>query len=122
MYKDGRAMDHISLARESDLMLLCPATANTINKLAAGIAEDMIGALFLANNFKTPYWVVPAMNSEMFKHPATANSLATLEKWGARIFETAEGRLACGEFGQGKMLEPSAIFEEIQRFFMGNKL
>jgi len=117
MYEQGRAMDHIQLARQTDLMLLCPATANTINKLSAGIAEDLIGSLFLANNFKTPYWIIPAMNSEMYQHPATVDSLGRLKKWGCRVFDTTEGRLACGEYGHGKMLEPSTVFTEIQNFF-----
>lgn len=121
MYQAGRAMDHINLARESDLMILCPATANSINKLTAGIADDIIGALFLANNFKTPYWIVPAMNTEMYLHPATTASLKKLETWGARVFETAAGRLACGEDGLGKMLEPDTLFEEIESFFKKRK-
>ena len=121
MYQSGRAMDHIKLARESDLILLCPATANSINKLAAGIADDVVGALFLANNFQTPYWVVPAMNVEMYKHPATQRSLAQLNEWGARVFETASGRLACAEEGLGRMLEPEDLFKEIQKFFKGKK-
>lgn len=117
MYQAGRAMDHINLARESDLMILCPATANSINKLAGGIADDVIGALFLANNFKTPFWIVPAMNTAMYTHPATQESLKKLERWGARVFETNEGRLACGEEGLGKMLEPEELFKEIESFF-----
>jgi phosphopantothenoylcysteine synthetase/decarboxylase len=121
MYESGRAMDHINLAREADLILLCPATANSINKLAAGIADDIIGALFLANNFKSPYWIVPAMNSEMYKHPATQNSLKLLEKWGAKVFGTNEGRLACGEEGLGKMVEPADLLNEIESFFKKGK-
>jgi phosphopantothenoylcysteine synthetase/decarboxylase len=121
VYEPGKAMDHINLARNSDLMILCPATANSINKVAAGIADDIIGALFLANNFKTPYWIVPAMNSEMYKHPATQDSLKKLEKWGVRVFETNEGRLACGEGGLGKMLEPDELFKEIEAFFKKGK-
>lgn len=117
MYQSGRVMDHISLARESDLILLCPATANSINKLAAGIAEDLIGSLFLANNFRTPYWIVPAMNTEMYQHPATQASINMLGSWGARVFGTNEGRLACGEEGFGKMMEPEELFVEIQKFF-----
>ncbi len=119
MYEQGRAMDHIQLARESDLMILCPATANTINKLAAGVADDFIGALFLANNFKTPYWIVPAMNTEMYQHPATVTSLERLSKWGCRVFKTEDGRLACGEYGHGKMIEPSEILKEINIHFSG---
>lgn len=117
MFNPNHAMDHINLARESDLLIVCPATANTINKLASGIADDLIGSVFLANNFKNPYWVVPAMNSEMYAHPATQNSIKQLEKWGAKVFKTNAGRLACGEEGYGKMLEPEELFKEIMEFF-----
>ncbi len=116
VYEPGHPMDHISLAREADLILLCPATANSINKLAAGIADDLIGTLFLANNFKKPYWVVPAMNTQMYEHPATQESLKKLSHWGARIFDTQDGRLACGEVGSGKMVEPDEVFKEIEKF------
>lgn len=115
MYEPGRPMDHINLAREADLILLCPATANSINKLAAGIAEDLIGTLFLANNFQKPYWVVPAMNTQMYEHPATQDALKKLKSWGARIFDTQDGRLACGEIGSGKMVEPEEVFKEIEK-------
>ena len=121
MYQAGRAMDHIQLARESDLILLCPATANSINKLAAGISDDLIGALFLANNFKTPYWIAPAMNAEMFKHPATQASLGRLREWGARVIEPGTGLLACGEEGPGRLVEPDDLLIEIERFFTGGK-
>lgn len=117
LWREGRAMDHIELARTSDLILLCPATANTINKLANGIAEDLVGALFLANNFKVPYWVVPAMNSEMYGHPATQKSLKTLSDWGCRVFETQDGSLACGEFGKGRMVEPNDLYAEVLKYF-----
>lgn len=117
MYQPGRAMDHIQMARESDLILLCPATANQINRLAAGLADDLIGALFLANNFKTPYWIFPAMNTEMFLHPATQASIKALGGWGCSVFDTDEGRLACGEVGFGRMLEPSKITAAVLEFF-----
>lgn len=116
MYAPGRPMDHIDLAREADLILLCPATANTLNKLANGIADDLVGALFLANNFKKPYWIAPAMNTEMYQHPATQRSIAMLKEWGARVFDTNEGRLACGEEGLGKMKEPEEILSEIRQY------
>lgn len=117
MYQSGNAMDHIQLARDADLILLCPATANAINRLAAGLADDLIGALFLANNFKTPYWIFPAMNTEMFLHPATQDSIKKLGSWGCRVSETDEGRLACGEVGVGRMLEPAKITAAILEFF-----
>ena len=71
-------MDHIHHVRWADLIVLCPATANTINRLAAGIADDLIGTMFLAHDFTKPYVVVPAMNAAMYAHPATAESLERL--------------------------------------------
>lgn len=117
LFSSGHALDHIKLARECDLLILCPATANSINKLAAGIADDLIGSLFLANGFKKPYWIAPAMNIEMFKHPATQRSLSVLKEWGANILDTGEGDLACGEYGPGRLQEPDSIFKSINELF-----
>jgi phosphopantothenoylcysteine decarboxylase/phosphopantothenate--cysteine ligase len=106
MFERGRALDHISLVDWTDLLLVYPATANHITRLRAGLADDLIGCLFLANNFRKPYWIAPAMNSNMLAHPAVADALAVLEGWGARVLPTGEGRLACGEIGYGRLLEP----------------
>ena len=70
-FAPGSLMDHIHLVRRADLIVLCPATANTINRLAAGIADDLIGTMFLAFDFGVPYVIVPAMNAAMYEHPAT---------------------------------------------------
>jgi phosphopantothenoylcysteine decarboxylase len=115
MFERGRALDHISLVDEADLLLLYPATANHITRLRAGLADDLIGSLFLANNFRKPYWVAPAMNSHMFAHPAVTAALATLDEWGCRILPTGEGRLACGTVGYGRVLEPEAALELIRK-------
>lgn len=115
-------MEHISLTRSADLFILYPATANTLNRLVAGLADDWIGSLFLANNFKKPYWIAPAMNTQMYLHPATQASLRQLTSWGAKIFETSEGRLACGEEGVGRLVEPQVLVGEIETYFeMGAK-
>ena len=114
MFERGRALDHIHLVDETDLLLLYPATANHITRLRAGLADDLIGCLFLANNFRKPYWVAPAMNSNMFAHPAVTEALATLDEWGCRILPTGEGRLACGTVGYGRLLEPAAVLELIR--------
>ena len=106
LFERGRAHDHIHLAEWADLLLLYPATANHITRLHAGFADDLIGCLFLANNFRKPYWIAPAMNSNMLAHPAVTGALATLESWGCRVLPTGEGRLACGEIGYGRLLEP----------------
>jgi phosphopantothenoylcysteine decarboxylase/phosphopantothenate--cysteine ligase len=113
MFERGRALDHISLVDWADLLLVYPATANHITRLRAGLADDLIGCLFLANNFRKPYWVAPAMNSHMFAHPAVAEALSTLEAWGCRVLPTGEGRLACGTVGYGRLLEPEPTAELI---------
>ncbi|MBF0547030.1 MAG: flavoprotein [Candidatus Riflebacteria bacterium] len=106
---------HIDLPDWADLLILCPATANTINALAAGLADNLIGSTFLANNFRKPYLIAPAMNTNMFLHPATQESLKKLEAWGVRILPTDEGRLACGTSGPGRLLEPEKILLEIMK-------
>lgn len=106
LYEAGRTMDHIRLARWADLALLCPATANTINRLAAGVADDPIGALFLAWELeRKPYLVAPAMNATMWDHPATRAAREKLAGFGARLLPVGDGRLACGEQGEGRLLE-----------------
>ena len=113
MFAPGQLMDHINLIKWADLVILAPATANTLNRLAQGLADDLIGALFLAHDWQKPYLIAPAMNTKMYTHPATQKSLNTLREWGVKILPTAEGYLACGDEGQGKMLEPDLILEAI---------
>jgi len=129
VFERGHAHDHINLVDWADLLLLYPASANHINRLRAGLADDLIGCLFLANNFRLaddligclflannfrkPTWVAPAMNSNMLAHPAVTEALSTLESWGCRILPTGEGRLACGEIGYGRLLEPEQVAELI---------
>ena len=105
----GSHMDHIHLVRRADLIVLCPATANTINRLAAGIADDLIGTMFLAFDFRVPYIVVPAMNAAMYEHPATAAALDRLTGWGIEVIQPSAGALACGEIGPGRLAEPDDI-------------
>jgi len=114
MYAVGSVMDHIHLARWADLILMAPATANTINKLAAGIGDDLVSTLFLAHDFKKPFLIVPAMNTKMYEHPTTQKSMSELKKMGVQILETASGVLACGEIGYGRLLEPDLILKEIE--------
>ena len=114
LWEEGRALDHIELARAADLALLCPATANTINRLAAGLADDPVGALFLAWELKQkPWWIAPAMNHCMWQHRATAASLAKLRDWGVRVLDPVDGPHACGEAGAGRLMEPEAIAAEV---------
>lgn len=121
-FEAGRYMDHIHLERWADLILLCPASANTLNKMAAGIGDDLVTTLFLAHEFTKPYLVTPAMNKAMYTHPATRASLERLTSWGIQVLETGSGALACGENGEGRMLEPDQIRSEIQRALIVAKL
>jgi phosphopantothenoylcysteine decarboxylase / phosphopantothenate---cysteine ligase len=115
----GDAMAHIDLARWADLTLVYPASGNTLTKLASGRADDLLGTLFLAHDFKSPYWVVPAMNPSMFSHPAIREAVAKLKEWGITIVDPAEGRMACGEVGEGRLIEPEAMLEEVLKYFEG---
>ncbi len=113
IFEAGRTMDHIILAKWADLAVLCPATAHTINQLANGLASDCIGTLFLAYDLKKPYLIAPAMNQEMYNHPATQSSLKKLQNWGVQVLPTDFGHQACGDLGPGRLLNPDAIYEKI---------
>jgi phosphopantothenoylcysteine decarboxylase len=120
LWEPGRALDHIELARAADLALVCPATANTVNRLAAGLADDPLGALFLAWELKQkPWWIAPAMNHRMWEHPTTTASLEKLRSWGVRVLDPIDGPHACGEGGAGRLQEPeqiaAAVLEALQR-------
>jgi phosphopantothenoylcysteine decarboxylase/phosphopantothenate--cysteine ligase len=112
-FEAGSQMDHIHLVRWADVIVLCPATANTINRLAAGIADDLVGTMFLAHDFTKPYVVVPAMNAAMYTHPTTTASLDRLRGWGVEILEPDAGSLACGEIGPGRLTEPDVILARV---------
>lgn len=114
MFESGTMMDHINLVKWADLFILYPASANTINRLNAGLADDLIGATYLANNFIRPYWVAPAMNSKMFDHPIVQSSIKNLEKHGCFIFDTEEGPLACGDIGKGRVINPDIVFDKVK--------
>lgn len=114
LWEQGAAMEHINLVKWADLVLLCPATANTINRLAAGLADDLVGALFLAHDRTKPYLLAPAMNPAMWSHPATKAGLDILRAWGVRILPVGRGRLACGDEGEGRMIEPEEIVAAVR--------
>jgi phosphopantothenoylcysteine decarboxylase/phosphopantothenate--cysteine ligase len=114
-FAPGAYMQHIHLLKWADLILLCPATANLLNKLAAGIGDDLISTLFLAHDFQKPYLIAPAMNMWMHRHPATQASLAKLKDWGVEFLDAGRGSLACGDVGEGRLMEPELILAEIQR-------
>ncbi len=102
---------HISLAKQADLFMVAPATANTIAKLAHGLADDMLTTTFLAST--CPKMISPAMNTQMFENPITQDNLKLCQKYGMKIIEPASGHLACGDSGRGKMPEPETLFAHI---------
>jgi len=120
-FQSGGMMSHINLVKWADLTILAPATANTINKLAAGIGDNILTSLFLAHDFTTPYLIAPAMNMWMYDHPATKSSLEKLQSWGVEILPTGEGYLACGDMGKGKLLEPDLIFNRVEEILKNKK-
>lgn len=102
---------HISLAKKADLIMVAPATANVMAKLAHGIADDMLTTTILASKAKK--LISPAMNTNMYQNPVTQDNMAVLRKYGFEIIEPATGLLACNDVGEGKMPEPSVLFEYI---------
>ncbi|MEO2267234.1 bifunctional phosphopantothenoylcysteine decarboxylase/phosphopantothenate--cysteine ligase CoaBC [Pseudoalteromonas sp. YIC-656] len=103
------AMGHIEFAKWADLILVAPATANIIAKMAAGIADDLLTTLLLATDAEVA--IAPAMNQQMYAHPATKTNLATLEQRGVKIWGPGSGEQACGDVGAGRMLEPMELVE-----------
>jgi phosphopantothenoylcysteine decarboxylase/phosphopantothenate--cysteine ligase len=114
LFEPGAALDHIALARWADATVVCPATANTVNRMAAGLADDLAGALLLAHQRAKPLIVVPAKTPAMRQQPATVASRNTLSGWGVRFLQGAAGRTACGEIGEGRMAEPAEIVSAIE--------
>ena len=108
-------MDHISLSRWSDLILVAPATANTISKLSVGSSDDLASTVILASN--KDIFLTPAMNVRMWEHPSTKENLNKLKKYGYKIIGPEIGDMACGEFGEGKMTEPNEIIKKIETYF-----
>ncbi|HKX35662.1 MAG TPA: bifunctional phosphopantothenoylcysteine decarboxylase/phosphopantothenate--cysteine ligase CoaBC, partial [Rhizorhapis sp.] len=111
--KDEAEMGHIQLSREADLVVVCPATADLIAKMAVGIADSLATTLLLATD--KPVLIAPAMNVRMWEHAATARNVEKLRGDGIRILQPDEGPMACGEFGAGRLPEPERIFEEISK-------
>ena len=112
-------MDHISLSRWSDLILVAPATANTISKLSVGSSDDLASTVMLASD--KDIFLTPAMNVRMWEHPSTKENLNKLIKYGYKIIGPEIGDMACGEFGEGKMTEPNEIIRQIEIYFLNFK-
>ena len=104
---------HVSLAKKADVILIAPATANVIAKLAHGLADDMLTTTVLAA--RCPKLIAPAMNTAMLENPATQENLATLRRYGFTVIEPASGMLACKDVGSGKLPEPEALCEAVYR-------
>ena len=107
--KDESEMGHIQLSRAADVVLVCPATADLLAKMAAGIADDLATTLLLATD--KPVVVAPAMNVRMWLHPATQRNIARLKADGITVIDPDDGAMACGEFGPGRLPEPPEIME-----------
>jgi len=113
-------MDHISLSRWSDVILVAPATANTISKLSTGSSDDLASTVMIASD--KDIFLTPAMNVRMWEHPSTKENLKKLKKFGYKIIGPEIGEMACGEFGEGKMTEPNEIVKHIENYFVNLNL
>jgi phosphopantothenoylcysteine decarboxylase/phosphopantothenate--cysteine ligase len=113
-------MGHIELSRAADLLVVCPATADLLAKMAAGLADDLATTLLLATD--KPVVAVPAMNVRMWQHAATVANVATLRARGVRVIEPDVGPMACGEHGPGRLPEVAAILGHLAAFFADGPL
>ena len=113
--RDGTWNSHVDLGLWADAMVIAPATASTIGKMANGIADNMLITTYLS--MKAPVFVAPAMDLDMFAHPSTQRNLETLRSYGNHIIEPGEGELASHLVGKGRMEEPEKIIEELEKFF-----
>ena len=115
-----KEIDHISLSRWADIILILPATANMMTKLSIGKAEDLATTVILASN--KDVFLVPAMNVRMWLHKATQNNLKTLLDYGYKFIGPINGEMACGEYGEGKMSSPRQIFSHLKEYFRNKNL
>ena len=109
-------MDHIALSRWADVIIVAPSTANTITKLSMGLSEDLASTVILASNKQV--FLAPAMNVRMWEHQSTKNNTQKLRDYGYKFIGPDKGDMACGEYGEGKMAEPLAIYEKIYDFLL----
>jgi phosphopantothenoylcysteine decarboxylase/phosphopantothenate--cysteine ligase len=114
VFEDDNMMEHIHLSRWADRIILAPATANVINKLVAGIADDIVTTTWVAAlQLDKPMFIAPAMNSMMWNYPATKNSIKKLKQWKINILMPESGELACGETGSGRLMEINDINQAV---------
>ena len=112
-------MDHIALSRWADIILIAPATANTISKLAQGTTDDLASTVVLASD--KDIYLAPAMNVRMWEHQSTKQNLKKLKSFGYKTIGPEIGEMACGEYGEGKMSDPLTISTEIDNYFLKQK-
>ena len=113
-YELESEMSHIKLSRWADLLLICPATANTISKLSKGTADDLASTVVTASNKKI--FIVPAMNVRMWKHSSNKENVSKLKQYGYKFIGPEIGDMACGEYGEGKMVEPDKIIQFLDKY------
>ncbi len=118
--EDEAEMDHISLSRWADLILIAPATANTISKLANGSSDDLASTVALASNKRI--FIAPAMNVRMWDHQSTRKNIDILKTYNYRLIGPKIGDMVCGEYGEGKMSEPEEIINELESYFKNLKI
>ncbi|MGP4059761.1 bifunctional phosphopantothenoylcysteine decarboxylase/phosphopantothenate--cysteine ligase CoaBC [Halobacillus sp. H74] len=118
--QDPSQIQHIDVADWADLVLIAPATANVIGKIAGGLADDMLSTTLLAT--EAPVYIAPAMNVHMYSHPAVMNNMKQLDDWGFRFIEPGEGYLACGYVGKGRLEEPESIVRVLEREYEQEKI
>jgi len=119
VFAPDQTMEHISLGKWADLIIAAPATSNLINKLSTGIADDAVTTLWQAAYGQgKPMLIVPAMNTRMWRYPATRESVGRLQQWGVHVLPVGSGDLACGEQGEGRMLEPAEILQTVERLLV----
>jgi phosphopantothenoylcysteine synthetase/decarboxylase len=106
--RERREMGHIELKTDASLFLVAPATANIIGKFAGGIADDLLSTTFLS--VTCPVMMAPAMNPNMYRHPAVQRNIQTLKHWGVAFIEPAAGEVVCGDEGIGKLADVEAIY------------
>jgi len=117
---DEAEMGHIELSRSADLILVVPATAQLMAKIAHGMADDLASTLLLATD--TPVMIAPSMNVRMWDHPATQRNLTTMQKDGVKVIGPNQGEMACGEFGSGRMAEVVEIVQAVEGYFQAGAL
>ena len=117
--EQGEWNNHVELGLWADLMIVAPATANTIAKLANGICDNLLCATYLSA--KSDVFICPAMDLDMYKHPSVQENLQKLKSYGNHIIDSEEGELASGLVGKGRLAEPENIVEEIENYFKKKK-